>query len=164
MLLPLLWLGPRPAASAVEKWFVRVQDGRLVYAGDPVRLKGVSFYPKNQPWAYFWQRWDGPATRDDLRRLADFGGNTVRVLLPYRADQGLLEDSGAVKPVILDRLRQLTQIAGEQHVKLLITLFDWYDDTPAVTDPRWQGNLAYLRSLAATFADDDRVLGWDLHN
>src|SRR5689334_20358089 len=112
MLLPLLLLGPRPAQGAVEKWFVRVQDGRLIYAGDPVRLKGVNFYPKNQPWAYFWQRWDGPATREDLRRLSDFGGNTVRVLLPYRADQGLLEDSGAVKPVILDRLRQLAQIAG----------------------------------------------------
>lgn len=165
VLLPLLLGGgvPPPVRAAEGRW-VTVQDGRLVYNGAPVRLKGVSFYPSRQPWVYFWQRWDGSSTRADLSRLADFGGNTVRVLLPYRADQGIIEDSGAVKPVMIDRLRQLAQMAGELHLKLILTLFDWYDDTPAVTDPRWQGNLAYLQSLTAAFAADDRVLGWDLHN
>ncbi len=152
-----------PARAANGRW-VLVQDVRLVYNGTPMRLKGVSFYPSHGPWVYFWQRWDGPATRADLSRMADFGGNTVRVLLPYRTDQGIIEDSGAVKPVMIDRLRQLAQMAGELHLKLIITLFDWYDDTPATTDSRWQGNLAYIQSLTAAFAEDDRVLGWDLHN
>ncbi len=166
-LIPLLLLlgsGAPPATRAAEGRWVTVQDGQLRYAGALVHLKGVSFYPSHGPWVYFWQHWDGPATRADLARIADFGGNTVRVLLPYRADQGIIEDSGAVKPVLLDRLRQLAQTAGELHLKLIITLFDWYDDTPATSDTRWQGNLTYLRSLAGAFADDDRVLGWDLHN
>ncbi|HMA37475.1 MAG TPA: cellulase family glycosylhydrolase, partial [Chloroflexia bacterium] len=153
-----------PAARAADGQFAGVQGSHLVYDGAPVRLKGASFYPHNQPWAYLWERWDGPATRADLARLADFGANTVRVLLPYREDLGIVDASGAVRPVMLDRLRQLTQMAGELHLKVIFTLFDWYDDTPAASDPRWPQNQAYLGSLTDAFAGDDRVLGWDLHN
>jgi hypothetical protein len=164
-ILAILLIGAAPApAHAAGEMFVGVQDGHLVLGGQPVRLKGISFYPSKQPWADMWKHWDGPAARADLARLHDFGANTVRVLLPDRGDLGIVDDSGAVKPVILDRLRQVVQMAGELQCKVILTLFDWYDDTPALTDPRWQQNLTYLRSLTDAFASDDRVLGWDLHN
>ncbi|HUS15798.1 MAG TPA: hypothetical protein VM536_12365, partial [Chloroflexia bacterium] len=136
--LMLLALGPLVGPlHAAESRFVTVEGSRLAYAGQPVRLKGVSFYPSRQPWADMWRRWDGPAARSDLARMADFGANTVRVLLPFREDLAIIEPTGAVRPVMLDRLRQLVQMAGEQHLKVIITLFDWYDDTPAASDARW---------------------------
>ncbi|MGI8589007.1 MAG: cellulase family glycosylhydrolase [Chloroflexia bacterium] len=157
--------GPHSSTARADGGrFVAVQGGHLVYNGAPIRLKGASFYPRDTAWAHLWSRWDGAAVRDDMSRLADFGANTVRVLLPDREDLSIIDSTGAVRPVILDRLRELVQIAGDLHLKVIITLFDWYDDTPAATDPRWQNNLTYMRTLADAFAEDDRVLGWDLHN
>ena len=165
LLLPLL-AGAIPAAPlrADDGLFVAVQGDQLVYNGQPVRLKGASFYPRDRAWARMWTDWNGPSTRDDMRRLADFGANTVRVLLPFRLDQGVIDATGAAHPRFLQRTRETVQIAGELHLKVLFTLFDWYDDTPAADDPRWQTNLRFLDTFVAAFADDDRVLGWDLHN
>jgi hypothetical protein len=164
--LPLLVGGgiaaaPQPASAGL---FIAVQGSHLVYNGQPVRLKGVSFYPQSRPWAPMWTDWHGPQTRADLQHLADVGGNSIRVLLPYRRQHGVFDDTGAINPVFIDRVRQMVQMAGEQQLKVLFTLFDFYDDTPAADDPAWQANLAYLDALAGAFADDDRVLGWDLHN
>jgi hypothetical protein len=169
MLVPALALLARgwaatPPARAAGGLFVEVQGSRLVYHGQPVRLKGVSFYPHAQPWAGMWTRWNGPATRADLEPLTGFGANTIRVLVPYREDQGVIDSTGAPTARFLDRARQIVQMAGELQCKVLFTLFDWYDDTPAVTDPRWQKNLIYLRAMTDAFGQDDRVLGWDLHN
>jgi hypothetical protein len=165
-LVPLLvqLIASHAPARAADGQFVSVAGGHLVYGGQPIRLKGVSFYPRNQAWAHMWMYWDGPATRADLSPLPQFGANTVRILLPYREDQAIIDATGAVRPVILDRLRQAVHMAGDLRLKVIITLFDWYDDTPAATDPRWEQNRAYLRSLAAAFGGDDRVLGWELHN
>jgi hypothetical protein len=141
-----------------------VQGDQLVYNGQPVRLQGASFYPRDRAWARMWTAWNGPATREDMRRLADFGANTVRVLLPFRLDQGVIDPTGAAHPRFLERTRETVQIAGELHLKVLFTLFDWYDATPAADDPRWQTNLRFLDTVVGAFANDDRVLGWDLHN
>lgn len=153
-----------PPLHAAGDLFVGVQGSHLFYNGQPVRLKGASFYPRDRAWAQMWTDWNGPATRADMAHLADFGANTVRVLLPFRLDQGMIDATGAVHPLVLQRARELVQVAGELHLKVLFTLFDWYDDTPAADDPRWQTNLRFLDSFVGAFAGDDRVLGWDLHN
>ncbi len=165
LLLPLLAVSfPFAPARAEDGLFVGVQGSHLVYNGQPVRLKGASFYPRDRAWAHMWTEWNGPSTRDDMSRLADFGANTVRILVPFRLDQGVIDATGAAHPRLLERTRETVQIAGELHLKVLFTLFDWYDDTPAADDPRWQTNLTFLKTFVGAFANDDRVLGWDLHN
>src|SRR4051812_4896345 len=73
---------PAPAQSSAD--FVTVQGSQFFFRGKPVKLKGTNFYPKDQPWGDMWQRWDGPAARDDLARAKEIGVNTVRVMVPYK--------------------------------------------------------------------------------
>jgi hypothetical protein len=156
---------PAPAQEAGD--FVKVQGKTLVYKGEPIKLKGFNFYPKDQPWADMWTQWDGEAARRDLARAADVGANTVRVLVPFTPQTGWTDKTtGEVKPVYLNQLQQLVQIAGDLKMKVIVALFDFYDPgtdpaTPPQVDAR---SKLYLQGIIPTFANDDRVLAWDIHN
>ncbi len=154
-----------PAQSAGD--FVTVQDDQLVFDGQPIKLKGVNFYPKDQPWAYMWSQWDGAAARSDLARAKEIGVNSVRVLVPYSPATGWTDkDTGEVVPVYLNELRQMVQIAGEMDMKVIMALFDFYDPGKE-TLPQAEAerrNKLYVDAIVSAFATDDRVLAWDLHN
>src|SRR5262245_46248024 len=103
---------PTPAQSQGD--FVTIQGSQFIFRGQPVKLKGTNFYPKDQAWANMWERWDGPATQQDLLRARELGLNTVRVLIPYKPINGWTDkDTGAVDPLYLDQLRQFVQMAGD---------------------------------------------------
>jgi hypothetical protein len=156
---------PAPAQSSGD--FVTVQGGNLAYRGQPIKLKGVNFYPKDQPWADMWTQWDGQAARRDLSRAAEIGANTVRVLVPFKPQFGwTTRETGEIRPEYVDELRQLLQIAGDLNMKVMVALFDFYDpgtDTlpPAEAEAR---ALLYLRGIVPALANDDRLLAWDVHN
>ncbi len=158
---------PVPAQTAAPGDFVTVQGKQLIYKGQPIKLKGINFYPKDHPWADMWSQWNGPATRDDLSRVSALGVNTVRVLVPYSPQNGWTDkDTGKVDPVYVNELQQFVQMAGDLQLKVIIALFDFYDPgtdplPPAQADAR---NLLYLQGIIPVFANDDRVLAWDLHN
>src|SRR5687767_8639847 len=78
----LLFPGSAPAQSGGD--FVKVDGDHFVFRGQPIKLKGVNFYPKNGPWAEMWRRWDGEAVKRDLARVKEPGSNTVRVMVPYK--------------------------------------------------------------------------------
>jgi hypothetical protein len=156
---------PAPAQPAGD--FVTVQGGNLVYRGQSIKLKGVNFYPKDQPWADMWTQWDGEAARRDLSRAAEIGANTVRVLVPFKPQFGwTTRETGDLRPEYLDELRQLLQIAAEHDMKVMVALFDFYDpgtDTLPPADAEARA-LLYLRGIVSALANDDRVLAWDIHN
>src|SRR2546423_1452159 len=105
-----LWAPAHPAPAQARGDFVSVQGGRLVFQGKPVKLKGVNFYPKDQPWGDMWVQWDGEAARQDLARAREIGANSIRVLVPYRPSSGWTDKAtGQVKPVYLGELLQLVQ-------------------------------------------------------
>src|SRR5439155_14066858 len=164
-----IWLpASSPAPAQARGDFVGVQGNRLVFQGKPVKLKGVNFYPKDQPWGDMWSRWDGEAARQDLARAREIGANTVRVLVPYKPVSGWTDrTSGEVKPEYLDELRQLVQMAGEMNMKVIVALFDFYDPSDDQAGPGSAPearNKLYLQAIIPAFANDDRVLAWDLHN
>lgn len=144
--------------------FIQVRGDQLVRLGQPVQIKGVNYYPQGRPWAEMWQQWDGPQIERELRLARDeLGINAVRVLLPYdlSRDGG---DEGAVGARVITRLRQLARIAGDLDLRLLVALFDFYEEFPAAGTRAEAANLRYLEQLLGNFAGDDRIFAWDLHN
>ena len=169
LLASFLFVSPARQAPAQTKGdFVTVQGNQLIFKGQPIKLKGINFYPKDQPWDRMWKQWNGPAAQSDLSRASELGINTVRILVPYEPDTGWTDkETGQVSPVYLNQLQQMVQLAGDMNLKVIIALFDFYD----LSDDKWQpGSPAearqklYLQTIISTFANDDRVLAWDLHN
>jgi len=174
MLATSLFVAPPKQVPAQTKGgdegagFVTVQGNQLIYKGQPIKLKGINFYPKDQPWDRMWKEWNGPAAQRDLAPAKELGINSIRILVPYEWDTGWTDkETGQVNPIYLNQLQQMVQIAGDMDLKVIIALFDFYD----LSDDKWTPGSAaearqklYIDTVVSTFANDDRVLAWDLHN
>jgi hypothetical protein len=157
----LLTPGEVKAAPA----FVKAESNKLTLNGQPITLKGSSFYPHEGPWQYMWTQWNGEATAQDLAHAVELGNNTVRILVPYGGTYGWIDDNtGEVRAEYLNQLKQMVQIAGNLNLRVILTLFDFYGMYPAAGSLEERSNLNYLRTIISAFRDDDRILAWDLHN
>jgi hypothetical protein len=155
------------------------------YAQQPW-LVGANYIPSNaiNELEMFQAATFDPAINDlELGLAESIGMNTVRVFLQ---DQLWEQDPGGFK----DRLNVFLGIAAKHHIRPLLVLFDscWetnphlgpqHPPIPGIHNSGWVQspgkerliNLAYepkLRSyvvgVVGAFANDDRILGWDIWN
>jgi hypothetical protein len=175
LLVALLLAAPWPTASAplapspalarqenpIPTGFVQASGGALVVQGQPITLRGINYYPQGKPWADMWHHWDGPQIAHELRLARDeLGINVVRVLIPF----GWADWDKSVDDYQIDQLRQLSSIAGELNLRLILTLFDFDDQFEGPPSTSWDRQQRYLRTIVGSMAGDERVLAWDLHN
>ena len=171
-LLQLLFLScltnlthPASFANATAPEFIRSDGTNLLLDNQPVLLKGFNYYPRDNAWSYMWTQWDAHQVQTELAKAAILGSNTLRVLVPYGNGYGWNNDkTGQVNPQYLNELSQFVQLAGNFKMRVILTLFDFYGTFPAAGSSEEQANLNYLQTIVTTFAGDDRVLAWDLHN
>lgn len=160
----LLQIFSTPVRADSSPLFVGISGQQLVLDGRPITLKGTNYYPHNAPWLAMWEEWDSGAIKRDLDRAATLGINSLRILVPGASPTTKWgDDQGNVNPQYLNELQQFVQLAGQHNMRVLITLFDFQDFSVAGTSFE-AAQLKYLRTIVTTFAHDDRVLGWDLHN
>ena len=69
-----------------------------------------------------------------------------------------------ISPWIISQMTQVLQIAAEYNMKVIFVLFEWYDQQPVPGTADEATNFAYLDGIVGAFANDDRVLAWDLRN
>ena len=169
---------PAPPVAPNGDTFVRVAGDHLIYQGQPVVLKGTNYWLHTHPFVGTWTDWDGNLALADLEKARELGVNTIRIGIPY--DHGSTADlvwgenctgrsdtdkgCQQVNGWITDQMTQLLQIASVYGMKVIFALFDWSDTFPLPGDKGYQRQLNYLQGIVAPFADDDRVLAWDLHN
>jgi hypothetical protein len=155
--------------------FVRVVGDRLYYAGKPVVLKGTNYWYSKHPFVGTWVRWDGPFIKEELDKARQLGVNVVRIGIPYDHGRAMsvvwgkgCRDDGPrcykVQGPIVNMMTQFLQIASSYNMKVLFTLFEWSDSFPPDNTDEFKYQRYYLQGIITPFAEDDRVLGWDLHN
>ncbi|MBK9712344.1 MAG: cellulase family glycosylhydrolase [Kouleothrix sp.] len=144
--------------------FIQASGAQLTRLGQPVVIKGVNYYPQWRPWSEMWTGWDGAQAERELRLARDqLGVNVVRVMLPYNFER-VRNGDGKVNAKVIGRLRELAQVAGSLDMRVIVTLFDFSHDFPDAGTAKAEENTTYLRALIPPFADDDRIMAWDLHN
>jgi hypothetical protein len=166
---------PAPALPGANDSFVHVSGNQLTYAGQPVTLKGTNYWRFRYPLVGTWIAWNGPVVQQELAHAKELGVNTIRIGIPYDHYTTLdlvwgpgCEEPGArcdhVGGPLPGRMTELLQIAAGYQMKVLFTLFELSDSFPVPGAADYQRQLNYLQGVVAPFANDDRVLGWDLHN
>jgi hypothetical protein len=165
-----------PPPLPKDALLVRPAGNKLVIDGKPVVLKGTNYWYHKAPFGDTWIWWDGPAIRHELWKAKELGANTVRIGIPFgerRATKTIWgpdceDDRGLtcteVKGRIVSQMNQFLQIAAGFDMKVIFTLFEWHNQYPAPNERAYARQLNYLRGLVRPFANDDRVLAWDLHN
>ncbi|NNJ09025.1 cellulase family glycosylhydrolase [Chloroflexales bacterium ZM16-3] len=158
-------VGGAPAGPALQPGgFILAQGDQLTRLGQPVTIKGVNYYPQGRPWEEMWRSWDAPQMARELRLGRDqLGLNAVRILLPYGLSSNA-DGDGVASGAVITHLRELAQIAGDLDMRLIVSLFDFYETFPVPGTRAEQANIAYINTLLGNFIGDDRIIAWDIHN
>jgi hypothetical protein len=161
---------PLPTLVPADGGFVGVQGSSFVYGENAVKLKGTNYWLSQAPFVGTWSEWNGPRAALELEKAHELGANAVRVGIPYDHRDtmdvvwGNTDRMVTVSPWIKNQMTQFLQIASSYNMKVIFVLFEWYDTYPPQGSKDEQTNLAYLQGIVGTFANDDRVVAWDIHN
>ncbi len=178
-----LALAAPPAPVAPARW--SEAKANAWYAQQPW-LVGANFIPSDaiNQLEMFQAATFNPALNDkELGMAESIGMNTMRVFLQ---DQLWTQDPEGFK----QRLDAFLAIAAKHHIRPLLVLFDscwepnphlgpqhppipgihnsgWVQSPGAkeLSDPSYEPKLeAYVKGVVGAFANDDRILGWDIWN
>jgi Tol biopolymer transport system component len=161
--LVLTLFGGISTTQAAGPSFMQFKGDRLTLNGQSITLKGTNFFPLQHSFATMWSEWDSAATREGLRRAAEMGDNSVRIMVPFSPIYGWTKANGSVVPAYLDELRQFLQLASEFQIRAIVTLFD-FEPFAAPGSAEELRHRQYAHDIVTALRDDDRVLAWDLHN
>ena len=119
-------------------------------------LKGTNYYPQATPWDMFGDSFDPTIVAKDFKLIKSSGLNSIRIFVPY-------EDFGKsnVKSKKLEKLTTVLDLATENKLKVLITLFDFYGDY-SVLD--WSLTQHHATVIVSHIKDHEALLGWDIKN
>jgi hypothetical protein len=120
----------------------------------PHGLRVVSYYPADAGWTRMWEPWRPQRISADLHRLRSLNANVVRVVLPAHF-------VGYPEPEerYLKRLRELVGIAGENGLRVQLTLFDWWGAYRDVA-----GSKLWARAVLESYVGDPRIAFVELRN
>lgn len=120
------------------------------------KIKGINYYPMKNPWDTFGDDFDTSVLKQDFTLIKNAGLNTIRIFVQY-------DDFGKanVIPEKLDKLKQLLDIAEKQHLKVIVTLFDFYGNYDVLD---WTLTQKHTRSIVEAFKNHNAILAWDVKN
>lgn len=125
--LSLYWIFAVLQSMAQE--VVSIVDGRFFYHERPFVVRGINWHKAA------WQV--SPRQRaDDLKRLQQYGLNTLRIVLPEAAT--------------ISQAEELLELAGKHNLIALVSLPDTLLSQPLA------------REMMRTYAEDHRVLAWEI--
>lgn len=119
-------------------------------------LKGINYYPQKTPWDTFGKAFNDTIIAKDFEIIKDMGLNTIRIFIQYE-DFGKAE----VKLEKLNRLKKTMDLALENELKVMITLFDFYGDYDITN---WTLTQRHAETIVTTLKDHPALLGWDIKN
>ncbi len=123
---------------------------------DSISIKGINYYPKDTPWNMFGNSFNKETIDNDFKIIRAAGLNTVRIFIQY-------EDFGkaTVAKEKLAKLQQTLDVASDNSLKVMITLFDFYGDY-SVLD--WSLNQRHAEAVILSVKNHKALLGWDIKN
>jgi len=121
-----------------------------------IDIKGINYYPKDTPWDMYGNRFNINIINEDFKLLNQQGLNTIRIFIPYK-DFGASE----VEKEKLKKLESVLNTAHKNHLKVIVTLFDFYGDYNIMD---WTLNNKHISTIVKTIKNNPALLAWDIKN
>jgi hypothetical protein len=160
---------PVPALQSPSD-LVTVRGDQFYYRGERFPIRGFNYYPRTHPWkTYNIGEWERGAIEYELRLGASLGANVVRTFIDFNYS---LDNAKSQQPIdnyyapierYLDNVREFINVAAQFELKVILTLLDSMDWSLYQPQNTWIVE-EYLRALVPLFANDPRILCWDLQN
>ncbi|NJB71038.1 hypothetical protein GGR42_001500 [Saonia flava] len=119
-------------------------------------IKGVNYYPKDSPWDMFGKKFNDSIIDADYKLIKSMGLNTIRIFIQY-------EDFGKANVLKekLDKLKVALDLAQENNINVIVTLFDFYGNYD-VSD--WTITDRHAEQIVTIFKDHKAIIAWDIKN
>ncbi|WP_425555738.1 glycoside hydrolase family 2 TIM barrel-domain containing protein [Flavivirga amylovorans] len=130
-------------------------DNKTV-SNENLDIKGINYYPQASPWDMFGEQFDADIISKDFKRIKDAGLNSIRIFVPYEAFGKANVDSEKLKKLV-----QVMDVAEAEHIKVMVTLFDFYGDY-AVLD--WTLNQRHAETIVSALKNHNALFAWDIKN
>ncbi|TGV01496.1 glycoside hydrolase family 2 TIM barrel-domain containing protein [Flavivirga rizhaonensis] len=121
-----------------------------------IDIRGINYYPQASPWDMFGEQFDANIISKDFKRIKDAGLNSIRIFVPYEAFGKANVDTEKLKKLV-----QVMDVAEAEHIKVMVTLFDFYGDY-SVLD--WTLNHRHAETIISTLKHHNALLAWDIKN
>jgi hypothetical protein len=127
-----------------------------IVATERLNIKGINYYPQATPWNMFGDAFSKLTMAKDFKIIKEADLNSIRVFVQY-------DDFGKadVNPKKLDKLKQTLDLAEENNLKVVLTLFDFYGDYSVLN---WTLNQRHTEKIVSTFKNHKALLAWDIKN
>ena len=119
-------------------------------------IKGINYYPQATPWDMFGDTFDADIIAKDFKLIRETSLNSIRIFVPYESFGKANIDSEKLKKLI-----QVMDLAEAEHLKVLVTLFDFYGDY-SVLD--WTLNQRHAETIVTALKNHNALLAWDIKN
>lgn len=121
-----------------------------------LNIKGINYYPKDTPWDMFGANFDTKAISKDFNIIKDAGLNTIRIFIPYKGF-----GKANVISEKLEKLQRILDLAETNHIKVVVTLFDFYGDYSILN---WTLNQRHAETIISKFKNHNAIIAWDIKN
>ncbi len=157
---------PDPASAATPNLdqFVTAEKDRLQLNGQPFKVKGVNYYPREAPWQRFLAEADPADMAAELNLIKEAGFNTLRIFLWYEPLFTCEPEDAIPNETAFATVDKLLQLADERQLKVIVTLNDLPDLTfrPLYTDYAHYDNQTVY--IVRRYRNEASILAWDLRN
>ena len=120
------------------------------------QMRGVNYYPASTPWFEFWENFSADTTIQDLKLAKSLDFNTVRIFLQYS-----VFGEEKVREEMLEKLETFLDIAEEQKIKVIVTLFDFPKGYQLIN---YTATDRHIEKILTRFKDHKAILAWDVKN
>ncbi len=158
------------SANQTAPEFVTIRGDQFYLRGERFPIRGFNYYPKMHPWKTFnVGEWEPQVTERELKLGVGLGANVVRIFVDWNYS---LDNTRTQLPITnyysplapyVDNLREFLDRAGRLNLKVILTLLDSMDFAMYLPQNAWIVE-EYLKVLVPPFANDPRILCWDLQN
>jgi len=123
---------------------------------DSLNIKGINYYPQANPWDMFSKTFCTDTISKDFKVIKNAGLNSIRLFVQY-------DDFGKanIDKKKLQKLQQTLDVAEENNLKVVLTLFDFYGDYSIMN---WSLNQRHAETIVSAFKDHKAIIAWDIKN
>lgn len=150
--------------STNGKPFARADADKLLLGDEPLRVRGVNYYPRNAPWQDFLGEGKLAEIETEFDLIAARGFNTLRIFLWYDALFQCEPERALPNAAAFEKLDSIVRLAAERDLFLIVTLNDLPD---FYFRPIYQDFARYdaqTKFIVARYRDEPMILMWDMRN
>jgi len=156
------------SSTSISGEFVKLQGDKLLYQNQLFTIKGFNYYPKEHAWRIF-RDWDKDEVDYELQLGSSMHANSIRTFINYQHSTDNVDyqydwrTKYEASESYLENMESFLVLADKYKMKVIFSLFDYVYWELFSPDGQAVGE-AYLNDLVPRFANDSRILAWDVVN